>query len=401
MFVLQLLGHSGTEWLAFAITAFAGGAFGAALGAYPALALSGIVVIGGEVLSLLTRGLSSAGQAVSVGFTGQIALGPVLGPHVAFAGGAAAAAYAARKGYVNSGFTYFEAKNVRVPLGSRPDVLAVGGAFGVVGMALSQVAGNAGLPLDPIMLAVVLSALLHRVVLGYPLLGTVRGAGFFDMTPYERGEKRAPQGGLASDGGQPTDGEQAPASGQSAAQPTGQPAGEATPDAAGQGGAAGASQRGAGGAGFQHRFAVEPWLPHMYQWNGVAMLGFLVGVLGGYTAMVSGSYFLAFGFSAATLLFLSAGLDRTPVTYHMALPASAAAVAYAGGFGAMELLPTLLVGGLFGLLAGVIGEASQRVFYAHADTHFEPPAAAILVTSLLIGLLAEAGVFQSAAYLPV
>jgi hypothetical protein len=40
-----------------------------------------------------------------------------------------------------------------------------------------------------------------------------------------------------------------------------------------------------------------------------------------------------------------------------------------------------------GVLAGGVGELCGRVLYAHADTHLDPPFAAILLTSFLIALL--------------
>lgn len=87
------------NWIYLIIAAFADGAFGAAIGALPAFIVTGLMVIAGEA-----GGLG--------GVTGDIAFGPVFGPHIAFAGGAAAAAYAAKKGYMNSGFDVHESKNI-------------------------------------------------------------------------------------------------------------------------------------------------------------------------------------------------------------------------------------------------------------------------------------------------
>ena len=46
----------------------------------------------------------------------------------------------------------------------------------------------------------------------------------------------------------------------------------------------------------------------------------------------------------------------------------------------------------FGLVGAIVGELSQRVFYAHAETHLGPPAASIAVTSFLIDVLAMVSV---------
>ena len=45
---LQILGNSLGDWAVLVIAAFAGGAFGAALGALPAFCLTDITVIDGE-----------------------------------------------------------------------------------------------------------------------------------------------------------------------------------------------------------------------------------------------------------------------------------------------------------------------------------------------------------------
>jgi hypothetical protein len=58
------------------------------------------------------------------------------------------------------------------------------------------------------------------------------------------------------------------------------------------------------------------------------------------------------------------------------------------------LVPTLLVGAVFGVVTALAGELAQRVLYAHADTHVDPPAAAIVVGSLLVAVLDVVGVFQ-------
>jgi len=132
---------------ALLVAAAAGGAFGAAVGALPAFAFTGVLVIAGEVIAIARESLAAtAGTALgSVDVTGAIAFGPVFGPHVAFGGGAAAVAYAAKRGYLDTGFDYHEAKQVTRGLGSRPDVLAVGGAFGVLGHWIATLAGAAGL----------------------------------------------------------------------------------------------------------------------------------------------------------------------------------------------------------------------------------------------------------------
>ncbi|MEF8885127.1 MAG: hypothetical protein V5A44_08420 [Haloarculaceae archaeon] len=115
--------------------------------------------------------------------------------------------------------------------------------------------------------------------------------------------------------------------------------------------------------------------------------------------METGSAFLAFGISAASLLFLQLGVEQIPVTHHMTLPASTAALA-AAPLGLAD--PALiLVAAAFGAYGAVAGEVVQWVFYAHSDTHFDPPAAAIVVATLTIAVFYFAGVFPEAVWIPL
>ncbi|WP_338727252.1 hypothetical protein [Haladaptatus sp. DJG-WS-42] len=364
---VELLGNSLEAWLVLVIAAFAGGAFGAALGALPAFIFTGFMVIVGEGANILKSELGAAGvasaDAITVGITGSIAFGPVFGPHISFAGGAAAAAYAARRGYMDTGFDYFEAKNIAHALGTKPDVLAVGGAFGILGMFIRQLSAGFGLPWDPIAMGVVLSAIFHRLVLGFPVIGNARGRSLLDMSPFEREEMRqtAEGGKVVADGGKPV-----------------------------------------ADGGATRRFKVEPWLPHQYEWANVAMIGLVVGLLAAYTAVKTGSFFLAFGISAASLVFLALGIEQIPVTHHIALPASTAALVIVPEAAAsVPILPALAVGALFGVSGALTGEVIQRIFYAHSDTHFDPPAAAIVVNSFFIAVLAIVGVLPRAGWVPI
>ena len=323
-----------TIWLGAA----AGGAFGAALGALPAFIFTGFLVIAG-----VFGGDAASGAGVGVGF------GPVFGPHISFAGGAAAAAYAAKNGAMESGFDYHNAKDIGFALGSRPDILAVGAAFGVFGIVLEQTLRNLAIPTDPIAFTVVASALLHRAVFGYSVIGVLsdKTDGYFDMGPFEREEMRSSDEGVLTDGGKAV----------------------------------------------SERLAVEPWLPNMYKWSHVAAIGAVAGLAAAYAAIQTGNVFLGFGISAASLVFLNLGVDRIPVTHHMTLPGATAWAAFTGaGFSGTV---GLVAGAAFGLLGGVIGEAFQRVFYAHGDTHVDPPAAAIFITSSILAVLAILGVLGS------
>lgn len=339
------------------LATFAGGALGATLGGLQAFSLAGLMVVIGETYALVHR---TVGAGVAPDITGSVAFGAVLGPHIAFGGGAAAVAYAAKQGYLDTDFAYHDAKHITRGLGNRPDVLVVGGLFGIVGYWVATASTVVGLPTDPVALGVVLSALAHRLVFGYQISGAAPSQ-WFDMSPFERGERRQPDPTLTTDGG------------------TG-------------------------------RLVVEPWLPYQYRWSHVTVLGGAVGVLGGYLAYLTGSAFLAFGISVVALAFLCAGVAHVPVTHHMSLPASTVAIASVDAAKpltpaviaeAMPLGEAIVLGALFGILGALVGEVAQRIFYAHAETHLDPPAVSIVVTTLLIGGLAWIGVLPNSAWIPL
>lgn len=354
--------------VAWVLVAFAGGVFGAAIGGLQAFGIAGLVIVVGEAANLARESAAAVGPpppgaADAFGLTTSVGYGPALGPHVALAGGVGAAAYAARSGHLDTDFRYHDAKNVGTAIGTAPPVLLVGGSFGVVGLLLARGSLALGLPWDPVMFAVVGSALVHRLAFGYPLIGDLR-SDVLDMSPFERGERR---------------------------QPMTERHGEARPD-----------------GGTETRYVVEPWLPQMYEWPGVALVGTAVGALSGYVTWVTGSAFLPFGLTAATVLVLTLGDENVPLTHHMALPASLAVVGLAGGADpaildagvtGAELAATMapwvavLVGAVFGLVAGLAGELAQRVLYAHADTYLDPAAVAIVVGTFLVALLDVLGVF--------
>jgi len=131
--------------------AFAGGALGASLGANVAFIFTGWFVLAGVAIAAGGGGKD---------FIGNVAFGPLLGPHISFAGGVAAAAYAASRGKHETG------RDIGRGLAglNAPDVLLVGGLFGVAGFLLQAML--AGLPTDSIALTVFLSAVIVRFAFG-------------------------------------------------------------------------------------------------------------------------------------------------------------------------------------------------------------------------------------------
>ena len=150
------------------IAAFGGGVIGAYMGAVPAFVMTGVFALVGGVAT-------AAGVDGSVAIN-TIAFGSFLGPHIAFAGGVAAAAYAGKQKKLASGADVVSSLN---GLGA-PDVLLVGGIFGVVGYILAWIIGMT--PLGPLTdlpgICVVISGIIVRFVFGSTgLTGKYTGSG--------------------------------------------------------------------------------------------------------------------------------------------------------------------------------------------------------------------------------
>lgn len=138
------------------IASFGGGMVGAYMGALPAFIMTGILALCGAIATA-----AGASTDIAVGF---LAFGSLLGPHIAFAGGVAAAAYAAKKGKIASGTDILACLNGT----GAPDVLLVGGAFGVLGFLICY--GISITPLGPLTdlpgITVVISGIIARLAFG-------------------------------------------------------------------------------------------------------------------------------------------------------------------------------------------------------------------------------------------
>ena len=144
--------------LTYILAAFGGGILGAAIGGMNAFILCGLSCIVGTALSVAT-GNSTFNQVVT--------WGPFLAPHIAFAGGAAASAYAARREKLSCGRDVLSALYGL----ESPEVLLAGGIFGVFGclvkVLLDLIPKLEGLPWTNTMaLTVGISGLLARLVFG-------------------------------------------------------------------------------------------------------------------------------------------------------------------------------------------------------------------------------------------
>jgi hypothetical protein len=136
------------------IGSFGGGIIGAYIGAVPIFIFAALLAIVGAVSAM------SGGGSFILDY---VAFGSYLGPHIAFAGGVAAAAYAGKKKKIKSGL------DLSAPLfgAGDPMTLLVGGAFGVLGFLIHYVAGTLlRLQTDLPGLAVFLSAIIARYAFG-------------------------------------------------------------------------------------------------------------------------------------------------------------------------------------------------------------------------------------------
>ena len=102
----------------------------------------------------------AGGADMTVGF---IAFGSYLGPHIAFAGGVAASAYAGRTKKLGSGTDILSCLNGLAD----PATLLVGGVFGVIGFLIHYLIGTVlHLNTDLPGFTVILSAVIARLVFG-------------------------------------------------------------------------------------------------------------------------------------------------------------------------------------------------------------------------------------------
>jgi hypothetical protein len=146
------------------VAAFGGGVFAAAIGALPAFIMTGVFSVVGAVAAMC-----GAGDASNI-LINYFAFGSFFGPHVSFAAGVAAAAYAKKKGISENGADVATACAGY----NAPDVLLVGGVFGVIGFLFKELvvanlfAGtiSAHLVTDGPGITVFLSGILARLVFG-------------------------------------------------------------------------------------------------------------------------------------------------------------------------------------------------------------------------------------------
>ncbi|MDY5585600.1 MAG: hypothetical protein SPG61_07435 [Arcanobacterium sp.] len=320
------------------LAAFGGGAFGAAIGGQTAFIFTGIAYFVG--LGAYIGGFNAAP------FMDNVVFGPVFGPHIAFAGAVTAAAYAAKRGVMANGAN---GRDIVTPLAGlgRSDVLVVGGVTGMIGYVLNLALayifpaltvndpalhynGDIIGHTDTVALTIIILAIATRYIFG--------STGLF-------GKKYGLLG-------------------------------------VGEG---------------------KHWVDFQEGWGFTALVGLATGILSGFASLVllrnffeSGilahAALIGWAIGAVSLTFLSLGL-KTPVTHHMTIIASIAAIKFAPvvtgtsdvtAWTSGALAIVVLIAGLFGLISGLLCEALARATNAEGDTHIDPPAFAIFILTTVI-----------------
>lgn len=142
--------------IAIILASFGGGVIGALWGALPSFIFTGVLALAGIAVS------AAGGPADMVG----LAFGPMFGPHIGFAGGVAAAAFAGKMKDLDSG------TDITAPLAKfgKPLTILIGGLFGILGALILWVFGLIGLAtlthFDNIALTVAVSGIISRLVFG-------------------------------------------------------------------------------------------------------------------------------------------------------------------------------------------------------------------------------------------
>ena len=323
------------------ITAFGGGVLAAAIGAVPAFVMTGLTVLaavfGGEFGSAIVN---------------TISFGSFFGPHVAFAGAVAAAAYAKGRGLLEDGM------DIITPLIKLKDpmTLLIGGAFGVIGFMIQYVLGtvigatligNAGWT-DTVALTVVLSAIIARLLF--------TKSGLTGVQPDGKKRSLFPDGKRLS---------------------------LLVVVGLGIGIVGGGFTTSLGELAQAGQFATD--------------LSVISGATTADTALLlfNNAGTIGFGLAAVVLIFACMG-KPVEAFHHIILPAcTTAMIVFKGTYNGIL---SILAAAVMGILAAVLGEFLGNTFNSYADSHIDPPAFTICILqlinfSLLAQCIAPTGIF--------
>ncbi|MDO5034731.1 MAG: hypothetical protein Q4E01_05025 [Actinomycetaceae bacterium] len=310
--VVTFLGNMDLFWL---IAAAGGGFFGAAIGANVAFGFTGVLILVAFAITMATGS--------DVGFS-YLAFGPLFGPHIAFAGGVAAAAYAAKKGRLQETGKGRDMNTALAGLGE-PDVLLVGALFGVTGYIINGLVALIpwfGANTDTVAFTVVIQGIIARIAFGKtaPFAWVSELGGDRHWIPWQ--EKASQWVTIGALGGLL-------------------------------------------GAGVSTMF---------YSYASAGASAETAAILFGNAKT------LPFAISAITIFLISWGVT-IPVTHHITIIGGLAGVTFlpaVGGVGA------LLLGAVFGVMSAAIGELGNRLCYSGGDTHIDPPAFAIWPSTTIV-----------------
>ena len=308
---MPLLENLDLFWL---LAACVGGIIGAIVGPNNAFGFTGVMILTGFGIAATT------GDSF---FFDYVAFGPAFGPHVAFAGAAAASAYSAKKVLLATG------RDIDPPLGSLkdPTVLWLAAGFGVAGMVVQRLIALIpwfGSHTDSVALTVFISGCVARLAFG--------STGIFHGPTAPEGTHRW------------LDHQETP----------------------GQLGTV------AFGAAF------------MASGVGIVLASYAKANLPetAATAVVNSAQALPFAFSALCIFLLVAG-QKVNVTHHITIIAALAAVQF--WLATDNAWLALVAGIVFGIMSGFVAEfVIARLTYYYGDTHIDPPAGTIWIMTTLI-----------------
>lgn len=277
------------------ILAFFGGVFGAAIGGVTSFILFGLL------------GFIGIGLIVATGsdvFLNSVALSPIIAPHIAFAGGVAAAAYMGKQSRSGKLKTEdgeaaepFDGANIFAPMNGTGNAgaLIVAGVTGVIGMIVLNLLDSIGLKADNLAISVVTTNVIARLVFGDGEL--------FSNLPKEVNKLNL----------------------------------------------------------------ITKNLLFNVLWS------FGLGLIMGSIVEVIQIPLFGFILGAFVLFFIVAGVN-VPMIHHVAL---------IGGM-AMQVFGNIWLAGVFGVIAMILCETIGVTFNANAKSHIDPPAATIIVLSLIL-----------------
>ena len=294
--------------------AFCAGIFGTLIGALNSFIIFGLVLIFGVV----THIMGVVTGTTPFDWIGLVAFGPYFAPYITFLGGAVAAMYASKKGYIESG------KALDIPLINigKVDVYLVGGLFGALGYLFSTyiVTPYFGTMVDGGALTIVVVSLLAKWYFEGSVFGKIT-----------KEDQRL--GGRFS----------------SKLTNVWQPA---------------------------QRCMVNKVFLGISVGSVAAFCTFQM-----YQSGVHSYVAAYFGFAIATfsLIYLNLGI---PVTHHIALCSGYAVVAVLMCDPTITLEACMVWGCAFGVVATYLGDVLASVFYVYGDQHIDPPGLAIIVGSV-------------------